>query len=371
MTKIDRDDLKDLAPPHGRLGTPPQDSPPVPLPGGKDCLAGIVRAPGSPMNALCAQLAQVAPHDIPVLLSGESGTGKELFARALHDLSPRASKPFVAENCAAMPGELLESELFGHRKGAFTGAVRDHKGLFLRADGGTIFLDEIGEVSASFQAKLLRVLQEGELRPVGGTEWRKVDVRVVAATNRDLAQARIAGHFREDLYFRLAGMQLHIPPLRERRMDIPLIAHCLLQEAMATFGRTCQGFTAEALAKLAEHDWPGNVRELRNAIQRMLLISQAPRLDADLLTWRISTPPPPPGGKAAQEPLLPPLTGTLKERMKAMEALILRDTLIRHQGNAKAAAKELGLPVMGLRTKLVHHGLESIPITTGNRAGHA
>lgn len=370
MTKIDRDDLQNPAPAPGRHGPRREASPSASSPGVKDCLARIVRAPGSPMNALCTQLAQVAPHDIPVLLSGESGTGKELFARALHDLSPRANKPFVAENCAAMPGELLESELFGHRKGAFTGAVRDHKGLFLRADGGTIFLDEIGEVSASFQAKLLRVLQEGELRPVGGTEWRKVDVRVVAATNRDLAQARNAGHFREDLYFRLAGMQIHIPPLRERRMDIPVIAHCLLQEAMATFGRTCQGFTAEALDKLAEYDWPGNVRELRNVIQRMLLTGEAPRLGGDFPTWRISAPPPSLGGKAGQDP--PPLLeGTLKERMKAMEAYILRETLIRHQGNAKGAAKELGLPVMGLRAKLVHHGLESIPIPTDSHSGRS
>ena len=369
MTKLNLDDLKDLASPLGRQSPNLRASQPPAPPTGSSCLDRIVRAPDSPMNELCAQLAQVASHDIPVLLSGESGTGKELFARALHDLSPRASKPFVAENCAAMPGELLESELFGHRKGAFTGAVRDHKGLFLRADGGTIFLDEIGEVSASFQAKLLRILQEGELRPVGGTEWRKVNVRVVAATNRDLAQARNTGHFREDLYFRLAGMQIHIPPLRERRMDIPVIANCLLQEAMANFGKTCHGFTDEALAKMVENDWPGNVRELRNVVQRMLLTSQTPRLGADLLTRRASTPLPQ-GAKAAQDNL-PILEGTLKERLKAMEAYILRETLIRHQGNARRAAKELGLPVMGLRTKLVYHGLESIPINTGNASGRS
>jgi two-component system response regulator HupR/HoxA len=335
------------------------------FPTGRDCfLDRIVRAPDSPLNDLCDQLAQVAPHDIPVLLSGESGTGKELFARALHDLSPRASKPFVAENCAAMPGDLLESELFGHRKGAFTGAVRDHKGLFLRADGGTIFLDEIGEVSPSFQAKLLRILQEGELRPVGATEWRKVNVRVVAATNRDLELAKNGGHFREDLYFRLAGMQIHLPPLRERRMDIPIIANCLLQEAMVAFGKSCQGFTPEALAKLAEQDWPGNVRELRNVIQRMLLTSQTPLLGVDLLARRVTSSSPL-ADKASPEP--PPiLEGTLKERLKAMEAYILRETLIRHQGNAKRAAKELGLPFMGLRAKLVFHGLETIPIKSSN-----
>lgn len=318
----------------------------------------IVRAPGSPMNELCQQLLQVAPHDIPVLISGESSTGKELFAQALHEFSQRAEKPFVAENCAAMPEQLLESELFGHRKGSFTGAVRDHSGLFLQADGGTIFLDEIGDVTSSFQAKLLRVLQEGVVRPVGGTEWREVNVRVVAATNKDLAQEKNNGRFREDLYFRLAGMQFHLPPLRERRMDIPLLARSLLQEAMVVCRKSSQGFSDEALEWLVNYDWPGNVRELRNVVQRMLLTSRKPVLDVDSLTSVVL--PLPQASTTSTKEGFPVLQGTLKDQLKTMETHILRETLRRHHGNAKLAAKELGLAMPTLRMKLVKYGLISL-----------
>jgi two-component system response regulator HupR/HoxA len=181
---------------------------------------GIIRAPGSPMDEVCKALAQVAPFDVPVLLIGASGTGKELAARALHYGSLRWNKSFVVENCGALPDELLESELFGHKKGAFTGAIDDHVGLFERADGGTVFLDEIGEVSPAFQVKLLRVLQEGEVRPLGHGRTRKIDVRVIAATNRDLEAEMRAGRFRADLFYRLAGMIVRLPDLRDRPGDM-------------------------------------------------------------------------------------------------------------------------------------------------------
>jgi len=211
------------------------------------CDDGIVRAPDSPMQQVCEKLARVAPYDITVLLSGRSGTGKELCARALHYNSGRWDKPFVVENCGALPDELLESELFGCKKGAFTGAIEDRAGLFEQADGGTIFLDEIGEISPAFQVKLLRVLQEGEIRPLGSSQRRKVNVRVIAATNKDLEAEIEAGRFRQDLYYRLAGVIIQLPPLKDRRKDIPLIAEALLEQAVTGLNKQARGFTQEAL----------------------------------------------------------------------------------------------------------------------------
>ena len=319
-------------------------------------LDGIVRSPDSPINAVCEQVAQIAPYDISVLIDGESGTGKELFARAIHYNSDRAGKPFVAENCAAMPDQLLESELFGHRRGAFTSAVSDHIGLFEQADGGTIFLDEIGDVSPTFQMKLLRVLQEGEVRPVGSAKRRTVNVRVVAATNRDLEQEIRAGRFREDLYYRLAGVRLHLPPLRARPGDIPVIGQCLLDEAVRAFGKRCDGFSEEAMRCLCDYHWPGNVRELRNEIQRMLVMSDTPVLDAALLAPRVLRAAPP--AEEAATDLLAGLDGTLKKRVEALEARVLRETLIRHRWNKSRAAEELGLSRVGLRNKLDRYGLD-------------
>ncbi|OZB59543.1 MAG: sigma-54-dependent Fis family transcriptional regulator, partial [Thiomonas sp. 13-66-29] len=209
---------------------------------------GIVRAPDSPLNAVCDTVRTVSTYDVNVMVCGESGTGKELFARALHYNSLRGDKPFVAENCGALPDDLLESELFGHKRGAFTGAVEDRIGLFERANGGTIFLDEVGDISPAFQVKLLRVLQEGEIRPLGSNTRRSVDVRVLAATHRDLKEEVRSGRFRQDLFFRLATFSIAIPPLRERRTDIPVLAQSLLQEAMRTLGKTVRGITHEALA---------------------------------------------------------------------------------------------------------------------------
>ncbi len=320
---------------------------------------GIVRATDSPLNEVCARLLRVAPFDVSVLVSGESGTGKELVARALHYNSLRWNKPFVVENCAAMPDELLESELFGHKRGAFTGAVEDHTGLFERADGGTVFLDEIGEISPAFQAKLLRVLQEGEIRPVGRGASRKVDVRVIAATNRVLKQEVRAGHFREDLYYRLAAVTIHVPALRDRPMDIPIIARMLLEKAQKQFGKHVEGLTDEAIACMEAYHWPGNVRELQNEIQHLLVMGpENGLLGAELLSRRILRAAP--EDEAEDVAMLVGLDGPLKERIEQLEARILKETLIRHKWNKSRAAKELGLSRVGLRAKLERYGLEKI-----------
>jgi len=324
-------------------------------------LDGIVRGAHSPLEEVCAQVAQIAPFDIPVLLTGESGTGKELFARALHYNSLRAERPFVAENCGALPDQLLESELFGHRRGAFTGAINDHIGLFEQADGGTIFLDEIGDVSPAFQVKLLRVLQEGEVRALGSEQRRRVDVRVIAATNHDLPRAIAEGRFRADLFYRLAGVQLHLPALRERPGDIPAIAERLLEDAVKALGKPATGFSAEALACMQRYHWPGNVRELANEVQRMLALSPRPLLEAPLLRREIlaadgDAQAAGPGGANGDGAPVATET-TLKARLDALERAVLRETLIRHGWNKSRAAEELGLSRVGLRSKLVRHGL--------------
>jgi DNA-binding NtrC family response regulator len=227
----------------------------------------------APMAALYAQIAKVAPTRTRVLITGESGTGKELIARAIHRSSALADKPFVKVNCAAIPPELIESELFGHERGAFTGATARKRGLFEIADGGTIFLDEVGDMIQSAQAKVLRVLQSGEFTRVGGEQALKVDVRVIAATNRDLQAGVAAGQFREDLYFRLNVVPLRAPPLRERADDIPLLCTSFLELACRENGMKLKPISAEALAMLAAYPWPGNVRELRNVIERLVILS--------------------------------------------------------------------------------------------------
>ncbi|TVZ40514.1 two-component system response regulator HupR/HoxA [Alteromonadaceae bacterium 2753L.S.0a.02] len=316
---------------------------------------GIVRTDNSVMNDVCDRVRQVAPYDISVLLSGESGTGKELAARALHYNSLRWDKPFVVENCGALPDELLESELFGYKRGAFTGAVEDRTGLFERANGGTVFLDEIGEVSPTFQVKLLRVLQEGEVRPLGSGRTRKVDVRVIAATNKNLEDEVYAGRFREDLYYRIATVTISLPPLRERKSDIPLLAEQLLANAIKNLGKQVSGFSNEALNCMLEYHWPGNVRELQNEISHMLVTATSEQLGADLLSPRILR------GKPDAEPSsndIAELAGPLKDRVEALEARILRETLIRLRWNKSRAANELGLSRVGLRNKLERYGLE-------------
>jgi two-component system response regulator HupR/HoxA len=317
---------------------------------------GIVRGANSPMNAICDKLHQVASYDISVLLTGESGTGKELAAHALHVNSLRWEKPFEVNNCGALPDELLESELFGYKQGAFTGAVEDRIGLFERADGGTIFLDEIGEVSPAFQVKLLRVLQDGEIRPLGCAEARRVDVRIIAATNRDLEADVKAGRFREDLYYRLAAVTVHMPPLRERDGDLPVLAEALLSKAVDSLGKSVEGFTDEALSCMQEYAWPGNIRELQNEIQRMLVECQDTELGADLLSHRVLCE----TGVEEDDTIasIVQAGGSLKARIESLEARILKESLIRHRWNKSRAARELGLSRVGLRSKLERYGLE-------------
>ncbi len=317
----------------------------------------IVRAEGSPLDALCAMAQRIARHDLSVLLLGESGTGKELMARAIHYASPRSAGPFVVENCAAIPDTLLESELFGHKRGAFTGAVDDHVGLFQRAHGGTVFLDEIGETSPAFQVKLLRVLQEGELRPVGSTRAIPVDVRVIAATHRDLEADVRSGRFREDLYYRIAGVTLAMPPLRERPGDIVPIAQRLLTDVAAELGLPPAQFDDDARAVLVGYPWPGNIRELRNEIARALALGEGATLRAGAFSRKLLQ-----GQAGAHADKLNghalPASGTLAERLDAIEAMVLRETLLRHRWNKTHAAKELGLSRVGLRAKLQRFGLE-------------
>ncbi|MFZ5512321.1 MAG: sigma-54-dependent transcriptional regulator [Pseudomonadota bacterium] len=316
----------------------------------------LVRAPQSPMNRLCELVERIAPYDIPVLIMGESGTGKELLARAMHYRSYRADKAFVVENCGALPDTLLESELFGHKRGSYTGAFEDRVGLFQQADGGTIFLDEIGETSPTFQVKLLRALQEGEIRPVGSSRTVSVDVRVVSATNRDLEEDVKQGRFREDLYYRLSTMTLHVPPLRERSMDIPFLAQQILDRACRALGKQVKGFTEEAMDCLTAYRWPGNVRELQNEIHRMLALADGDWLGADLLNGRVVR-----AASAEEEQelrMLSGINGSLKERLDMLEARVLKEAMVRHRWNKTRVADELGLSRVGLRAKLARYGLE-------------
>jgi two-component system response regulator HupR/HoxA len=319
--------------------------------------ARLSRAPGSPLDALCAMAERVAAVDLSVLITGESGTGKELLARAIHYASERRGAAFVVENCAAIPDTLLESELFGHKRGSFTGAVEDHTGLFQRAHGGTVFLDEIGETSPAFQVKLLRVLQEGEVRPVGSPRSVPVDVRVLAATHRDLEADMRSGRFRDDLYWRLAGMTLHLPPLRERAGDIGAIARSMLADIGHELGRPELAFGAGALACLVQYPWPGNIRELRNEIARAVALADGPLIEPVLFSPRVLH------GRASATAAAPvqPATGTLAERLEAIEASILRETLTRHRWNKTRAAQELNLSRVGLRAKMVRFGMADAP----------
>ncbi len=317
----------------------------------------LERSENSPLNAVCEMAARVARYDLAVLVTGESGTGKELLARGIHYASPRCERAFVMENCAAMTDTLLESELFGHKRGSFTGAFEDHVGLFQRADGGTIFLDEIGDTSPAFQVKLLRVLQEGEVRPVGASRPVLVDVRVIAATHRDLEQDVRSGRFREDLYYRIAGITLCVPPLRERSADILPIADMLLVRAGQELGRPDVRFASDVRANLLAYPWPGNIRELKNEIYRAVALSDGLTVSASAFSKRVLHGQPGIATPKQQGNGLPQ-GGTLQERLDAIEAVILRETLLRLRWNKTHAAKELGLSRVGLRQKLARFGLE-------------
>jgi len=303
-------------------------------------------------DAAAGLLRKAAATQVTVLLTGETGVGKERFARALHAMSPRASKPFVAVNCAALPAELIESELFGAEKGAFTGAGAARPGRFERADGGTLMLDELGELPLTAQAKLLRVLQQGEIERLGGTQTRKVDVRVVAATNVDLQAAVASGRFRSDLMYRLNVYPIRIPPLRERIDDIePLAAH-LLSRFCALYGKRVPGFTDRALDAMRGHPWPGNVRELENLIERgVILASAGERVDVDELFPTLPGQPTvtvnavgdlercaPAGGPALYDELV-----ARGLSLDALEDALIQEAVHRAGGNLAAAARALGL----------------------------
>jgi transcriptional regulator with GAF, ATPase, and Fis domain len=292
------------------------------------------------LQTVLAQVTQVAPTPTTVLLLGETGTGKELLAHAIHDRSPRRDRPLVKVNCAALPPTLIESELFGHEKGAFTGATSARLGRFELADGGTLFLDEIGELPLDLQPKLLRVLQEGEFERVGGTRTHKVDVRVVAATNRDLIHAIGKGRFRDDLYYRVAAFPVHVPPLRERREDIPLLVWSIIERRQVTLGRRIDTVPKRVMDRLMHYGWPGNVRELQNVIERALILSPGPTLQLEEL----------PGAPT------PPTPDRLDEieREHILRILERCDWRINGEGNAAAV---LGLEPSTLRSRMQKLGL--------------
>ena len=305
------------------------------------------------MGKLRAQIAKVAPTRGRVLVTGESGTGKELVAREIHERSDRAERPFIKVNCAAIPADLIESTLFGHEKGAFTSAVGRRRGQFEQADGGTLFLDEIGDMSLSAQAKVLRVLQTGELTRVGGEQPISVDVRVVAATNKDLQQAVREGEFREDLYFRLNVVPLVSPPLRARKADIPLLVRHFLSQVCAENGFREKAIDPMVLERLARHDWPGNVRELRNAVERLVILS-GERITVDDLPVDFE------GGASWLPDAAADLfsEGTLKAFREAAERRFLQARLEAHDWNISRSAETLGLERTNLHKKLKSLGIE-------------
>jgi two-component system, NtrC family, response regulator PilR len=239
------------------------------------------------MKVIFDLIENIAPQSSRVLITGESGTGKELVARAIHEHSARSKNPFITINCGAFPETLLESELFGYVKGAFTGANENRRGLFQAAHGGTLFMDEIGNMSVTMQVKLYRVLQEGKVRPIGSTEESDVDVRVIAATNKDLEEEIAEGRFREDLYYRLSVIPIHLPPLRERREDIPLLAREFLERFSKSMNKQIDGIEPEGMRRLEVYDWPGNVRELENTIERAVALENSRRISVDSLPDRV------------------------------------------------------------------------------------
>jgi two-component system, NtrC family, response regulator AtoC len=306
------------------------------------------------MLDLFRTVRKIAEFKTTVLIDGESGTGKELIARAIHRLSPRQAGPFVAVNCGAIPDTLLESELFGHRKGAFTDANRDRKGLFEEASGGSLFLDEIGELPLALQVKLLRVLQEGEVRRLGDSQDIKVDVRVVAATARDLSAEVGRGAFREDLYYRLNVFALHLPPLRDRREDIPLLIDHFLVRMNARMGLSVAGTSAEALGLLVAYDWPGNVRELENCVERAIVLCEGTHIDAAALPERLRRPPVAvaPAAAGSEDDDL-----SIKRASRRSEETLIRRALLKTRGNRTRAAELLEISHRALLYKIKEYGI--------------
>jgi two-component system response regulator PilR (NtrC family) len=318
------------------------------------------------IRGLREQIAKIARSQAPVVITGESGSGKELVARLIHEQGPRANKPFVPINCGAIPGELMESEFFGHRRGAFTGANTDKDGLFTAAHGGTLFLDEIAELPLDMQVKLLRAVQEKRIRPVGDTAERPVDVRIVCASHSDLAAAVRAGRFREDLFYRLQVIALTVPPLRERRSDIPTLADSLIARLAADYGQSPPVLSEAARDALVHHAFPGNVRELENILERALALTEGPRIDADDL--QLAQPAPVTAAEPAAEATAPATTApggnhdeapaSIDDRMDDNQRHLLTESLQRHRWNRTAAARELGLTYRQLRYRLKKLGID-------------
>jgi two-component system nitrogen regulation response regulator NtrX len=300
-----------------------------------------------PMKALRQQLSLMAGSNGRVLIYGESGTGKELVAHALHALSPRAAEPFVEVNCAAIPEELIESELFGHNKGSFAGAAEAKIGKFQKADGGTLFLDEVGDMSLRTQSKVLRVLEEQRIEPVGAAESMQVDVRVVAATNKNLEEEIARGNFREDLFYRLNVIPFFVPPLRERREDVPELAQHFLREFTTAYGRKPKELTPEAFQLLSEYHWPGNVRELKNLIERIVILNPQVRVDARHIPLNAR--------RAAERPV--ERFGSLQEVREAAEREYILKKLEETHGNVSRTAELLGLERSNLYRKMKTLGI--------------
>jgi DNA-binding NtrC family response regulator len=306
----------------------------------------------APVEKLRGLIARAAPSDVPILVLGENGSGKELVARAIHGGSPRRDGPFVPMNCAAVPAELIESELFGHEKGAFTGASDKRRGLFEQADGGTLFLDEIGDMPAAMQAKLLRVLQDGRFVRVGGQAVQQSDVRLVAATNRDIDALVADGRFREDLYYRINTLTIRTPPLRERREDVPLLVAHLAQAAARRNRWRPRRFSQEALTLLEKHPWRGNVRELRNVVERILILPEGEEIGGDEVRRAL------PGGAKPPSAAAPPVDGALRDLVDAYEREVIRERLKVHHGHVTNAARSLDLERSHLYKKCRQLGID-------------
>jgi len=320
----------------------------------RDGFAGMIGSSAAVLEVF-RLMESAATSSISVLIQGETGTGKELVARGIHGASERAVAPFVAINCAALPADLLEAELFGHARGAFTGAVAERRGLFEAADGGSIFLDEIGDLAPSMQVKLLRVLQEGEILPVGTTRPRKIDVRVISATHRDLRTEVDSGAFRADLYYRVSAFPIVVPPLRERRDDIPLLAERFTASAADRHKKRIRGITPDAFAALAAYDWPGNVRQLQNEIERAVVLSpDASELTASVLSADVR-------GRATSVPSedsgREPTNADLRDARAAFEARFIAEQLRLHDGNVSRTAAAMGISRVMLQKKMKDYGL--------------
>ncbi|MEG1552252.1 MAG: sigma-54 dependent transcriptional regulator [Kiritimatiellia bacterium] len=311
---------------------------------------GLSRMVGesSAMEFVRERIEQTAPTPATVLIQGPSGTGKELVARAIHLQSPRAKGPFVAVHCAALSPSLLESELFGHVKGAFTGATEDHKGRFELADGGTLFLDEISEIDLATQVKLLRVLETRSVEPVGSALSIPVNIRLVAATNRNLKAWVDEGKFREDLYFRLNVVDINLPPLREREGDLPLLCHAFIQELNVQLGKQILGIEPEVLEAFAHYDWPGNIRELRNTLEKMMVLTHHDRLMVE------DIPP------SVRPTIVSPSPSPVPSSIAASEAETIRKILVSVKNNKTMAAKQLGIPLRTLYRRIATYHLEKL-----------